>query len=53
MEESRIVTEAAIFADKCDINEELTRLESHVHNFQKHLSKVNQLVENSISLFRK
>jgi uncharacterized protein (TIGR00255 family) len=29
MEESRLVTEAAIFADKCDINEELTRLESH------------------------
>lgn len=33
IEDSRIVTEAAIFADKCDINEELTRLESHVQQF--------------------
>ncbi|MFJ7746979.1 YicC/YloC family endoribonuclease [Peribacillus sp. NPDC097295] len=33
IEESRIVTEAAIFADKCDINEELTRLESHLQQF--------------------
>ncbi|MCK1992536.1 YicC family protein [Peribacillus muralis] len=33
IEESRIVTEAAIFADKCDINEELTRLESHIRQF--------------------
>ena len=36
MDESRLVTEAAIFADKCDINEELTRLESHVCNSPKH-----------------
>ncbi|MGE7601859.1 YicC/YloC family endoribonuclease [Peribacillus sp. NPDC097675] len=38
IEDSRIVTEAAIFADKCDINEELTRLESHVQQFSGTLS---------------
>ncbi|WP_053362110.1 YicC/YloC family endoribonuclease [Bacillus sp. FJAT-27251] len=34
-DESRILTEAAIFADKIDINEELTRLESHIGQFFK------------------
>ncbi|MFJ5622173.1 YicC/YloC family endoribonuclease [Peribacillus loiseleuriae] len=33
VEESRLLTEAAIFADKADINEELTRLESHKIQF--------------------
>lgn len=33
IDEGRIVTEVAIFADKADINEELTRLESHVNQF--------------------
>jgi uncharacterized protein (TIGR00255 family) len=35
MDESRILTEVAIFADKADINEELTRLESHIGQFYK------------------
>ncbi|AOH54228.1 YicC family protein [Peribacillus muralis] len=39
IEDSRIVTEAAIFADKCDINEELTRLDSHVQQFSATLSQ--------------
>lgn len=34
-DEARIVTEVAIFADKADIHEELTRLESHSQQFQK------------------
>lgn len=38
IEDSRMITEAAIFADKCDINEELTRLESHVQQFTVTLS---------------
>lgn len=38
MDESRLVTEAAIFADKCDINEELTRLESHCLQFTETLN---------------
>jgi len=33
LEETRILTEVAIFADKADINEELTRLESHIEQF--------------------
>ncbi|MFJ7638659.1 YicC/YloC family endoribonuclease [Peribacillus sp. NPDC097206] len=39
IEDSRIVTEAAIFADKCDINEELTRLDSHVQQFSDTLKQ--------------
>jgi uncharacterized protein (TIGR00255 family) len=33
IEETRILTEVAIFADKADINEELTRLDSHIEQF--------------------
>lgn len=33
IDEGRILTEVAIFADKADINEEFTRLESHVNQF--------------------
>ncbi|MGG0718888.1 YicC/YloC family endoribonuclease [Robertmurraya massiliosenegalensis] len=35
IDEARMVNEIAIFADKADINEELTRLESHISQFQK------------------
>ncbi len=38
IDESRIITEVAIFADKADINEELTRLASHRNQFQLTLS---------------
>ena len=34
VEETRILTEAAIFADKCNIDEELTRLLSHIAEFK-------------------
>jgi uncharacterized protein (TIGR00255 family) len=33
-DESRVLTEIAIFADKVDINEEITRLESHILQFR-------------------
>ncbi|MED1202133.1 YicC/YloC family endoribonuclease [Heyndrickxia acidicola] len=33
LDEARIMTEIAIYADKADINEELTRLESHISQF--------------------
>ncbi|MBO5045507.1 MAG: YicC family protein [Clostridia bacterium] len=33
VDEVRILTEAALFADKCNIDEELTRLSSHVKEF--------------------
>ena len=35
VDESRILTEAALFADKCNIDEELTRLSSHIAEFRK------------------
>ncbi|MFD2443464.1 YicC/YloC family endoribonuclease [Bacillus sp. CGMCC 1.16607] len=34
MDEHRFITEVAIFADKVDINEELTRLNSHIRQFE-------------------
>lgn len=34
-DEARILTEVALFSDKADINEELTRLESHIGQFRK------------------
>jgi uncharacterized protein (TIGR00255 family) len=37
VDETRILTEVAIFSDKADINEELTRLESHIKQFNKTL----------------
>ncbi len=33
VDEARILTEAALFADKCNIDEELTRLSSHITEF--------------------
>lgn len=35
IDESKILTEVAIFADKVDINEEITRLKSHIQQFLK------------------
>lgn len=43
IEESRLVTETAIFADKCDINEELTRLESHWLQFLETLQQTEPI----------
>ena len=37
-DESRVLTEVAIFADKIDINEELTRLKSHIQQFNQTLN---------------
>ena len=34
-DEARILTEAAVFTDKCNIDEELTRLSSHIAEFRK------------------
>ena len=39
--EERILTEAAIFADKCNITEELTRLNSH-------MDQMKSIIENSV-----
>ncbi len=53
IDETRILTEVAIFADKADINEEITRLKSHIQQFLKTLKNTNLLVESLIFLFRK
>jgi len=34
VDETRILTEAAVFSDKCNIDEELTRLSSHIASFR-------------------
>jgi uncharacterized protein (TIGR00255 family) len=40
--EDRILVEAAIFADKCSITEELVRLDSHIIQLNSIISKSNQ-----------
>ncbi|MDR6997962.1 YicC/YloC family endoribonuclease [Neobacillus niacini] len=39
IDETRILTEVAIFADKADINEEITRLNSHIGQFIQTLNE--------------
>jgi len=39
IDETRILTEVAVFADKADINEEITRLKSHVGQFVQTLNE--------------
>jgi uncharacterized protein (TIGR00255 family) len=36
--ESDLIREMAVFADRCDINEEITRLKSHIDQFRKLLA---------------
>lgn len=38
IDEARILTEAAVFAEKADINEEITRLKSHIGQFNQTLN---------------
>ncbi|MBR2322041.1 MAG: YicC family protein [Clostridia bacterium] len=42
-DETRILQEVAIFADKCNIDEELTRLNSHVSQFRKICESVGEV----------
>lgn len=37
MEDERVLREIALFADRCDISEELTRLDSHLNQFEDHI----------------
>lgn len=39
LDDDRLLREVIVFADKCDITEELTRLESHFAQFAHHLRK--------------
>jgi len=36
MDDERLLKEVALFAEKCDISEELTRLKSHFEQFQRY-----------------
>jgi uncharacterized protein (TIGR00255 family) len=38
MDEGRLLQEVAIFANRCDITEEVVRLRSHIHQFRNYLS---------------
>ena len=38
LDESRLMQEVAIFADRCDITEEIVRLTSHLKQFQNYMS---------------
>ncbi|KKI92553.1 hypothetical protein WQ54_07995 [Bacillus sp. SA1-12] len=39
IDENRILTEVALFADKADISEEITRIHSHIHQFHESLQE--------------
>ncbi|MDR0137308.1 YicC/YloC family endoribonuclease [Metabacillus idriensis] len=39
IDESRLVTEAALFADRADISEEITRIRSHLSQFRETMQK--------------
>ena len=39
LDENRLMQEVAIFADRCDITEELVRLRSHLKQFQTYMSE--------------
>lgn len=44
MDESRILTEVAVFADRVDINEEITRIKSHLSQFKNTIHSEEQAV---------
>ncbi|WHY88029.1 YicC/YloC family endoribonuclease [Neobacillus novalis] len=39
IDDTRILTEVAVFADKADINEEITRLKSHIQQFMQTINE--------------
>ncbi len=44
IDESRLITEVTIFSDKVDINEEITRINSHINQFHKTLQGTEEVV---------
>ena len=38
IDESRLIQEVAIFADRCDITEEIVRIRSHLNQFRNYMS---------------
>ena len=43
IDESRLAQEVVIYADKCSIEEEITRLRSHISQFEKLLNEENAI----------
>ncbi len=43
MDDERIIKEIALFADRCDVSEEMTRLESHLTQFEKICEKAEPI----------
>lgn len=41
LDDERIIKEIALFADRCDVSEEMTRLESHLNQFEKICDKAD------------
>jgi len=39
LDETRLIQEVAIFADRCDITEEIVRFRSHLKQFRVYMSK--------------
>ena len=53
LDDDRILKEVALFADKCDISEEITRIESHLEQLLKLLANQVALVVKLNFFFRK
>jgi uncharacterized protein (TIGR00255 family) len=43
VQDERVLKEVAVFADRCDIAEELTRLDSHLAQFENHIRGEGQI----------
>ncbi len=43
LEDKDVIREVALFADRCDINEEITRLRSHMQQFHRFLDDEKSL----------
>lgn len=43
IDDARLVTEVALFAERCDVSEELTRLESHFEQFAEKLASTGSI----------
>lgn len=43
VDEARLLTECAVFADKADVSEELARLDSHIKQFRRALDRDDQV----------
>lgn len=43
VDETRLMTEVVIYADKCSVEEEITRLKSHIHQFKQIINEENPI----------